>query len=176
MQSLGWFFFPWPEAKPSASISLLELVPVVVATAVWGQYWTGQYVYFHSDNMGVVSVLQSRTAETEFQMHLLHCFSLYCSIFKFSYSAVHIPGCQNTAADALSRNDLTTFLSLVPQTPQVIIHQATLNLLVCNKPTWGSQDWTTQFNLSLIEVCPPQPWLLMSQGRGSISHFAGSSI
>ena len=36
VQSLGWFFFPWPEAEPSASISLLELVPVVVATAVWG--------------------------------------------------------------------------------------------------------------------------------------------
>ena len=108
---------------------------MVVATAVWGQYWTGQHVCFHSDNMGVVSVLQSRTAETEFQMHLLRCFPLYCSIFKFSYSAVHIPGSQNTAADALSRNDLTTFLSLVPQTPQVVIPQAILNLLVCNKST-----------------------------------------
>ena len=176
MQSLGWFFFPWPEAEPSASISLLELVPVVVATAVWGHYWTGQHVCFHSDSMGVVSVLRSRTAETEFQMHLLHCFSLHCSIFKFSYSAVHIPGSQNTAADALLCNDLSTFLSLVPQTPQVVIPQATLNLFVCNKPTRGSQDWTTQFSLSLTEVCPLQPWLLMSQGRGSIRRFAGSSI
>ena len=76
MQSLGWFFFPWPEAEPSASISLLELVPVVVATAVWGQYWIGQHVCFHSDNMGVVSVLQFRRAETEFQIHLLRCFSV----------------------------------------------------------------------------------------------------
>ena len=75
---------------------------------------------FHSGNTGVISVLQSRTAETNFQMHWLQCFSLYCAVFNFLYSAVHIPVDMSKAADAFSHNDIFIFSSLIPQTPPIL--------------------------------------------------------
>lgn len=46
-------------------------------------------------------------------MHLLRCFSFYAALFKFHYSAMHVPGILNTAADALSHNNkyVNIFLS-----------------------------------------------------------------
>jgi uncharacterized membrane protein len=41
-------------------ISAKELVPVVIAAAVWGKQWSGKHIRFHSDNMAVVAVLSNR--------------------------------------------------------------------------------------------------------------------
>ena len=142
VQSLGWFSLQWPDSCSGIGISILELIPPVLAAAIWGRYWSGQHVCFHSDNTGAVSVLKSRVAETPFQMHLLCCFSLYCAIFRFTYSVVHVPGTLNLATDALSRNDLPLFPSLIPQTPCSLIPQATLELLVISRPAWGSTAWS----------------------------------
>ena len=165
VQSLGWFSLQWPDSCSGIGISILELIPPVLAAAIWGRYWSGQHVCFHSDNTGAVSVLKSRVAETPLQMHLLRCFSLYCAIFRFTYSVVHVPGTLNLAADALSRNDLPLFLSLIPQTPRSLIPQATLELLVISRPAWGSTAWTNLFNHSLTEVWPNQPSPHTSQER-----------
>ena len=164
-QSVGFFSLQWPASCIGLGISALELIPAVLAAGIWGRYWSGQHVCFHSDNTGVVSVLKSRTAETPFQMHLLRCFSLYCAIFNFTYSVVHVPGVFNVAADALSRDDLTLFLSIVPQTPRSHIPQATLELLILSKPDWGSAVWTSLFTRSLAEVWPNQPFPPMSPER-----------
>ena len=51
-------------------------------------------------------------------MHLLRCFAFFVAFFKFNYSTQHVPRVLNTAANALSRDDLTLFFSLVPQTPR----------------------------------------------------------
>ena len=165
VQSVGWFSLQWPSSCAGAGISSLELVPVVIAAALWGEHWSGQHVCFHSDNTGVVSVLKSRTAETPFQMHLLRCFSLYCGIFHFTYSVMHVPGARNSAADALSRNDINLFSFLVPQTPHSAVPQATFDLLVQSRPEWGSQSWTNLFSRSLAEVLPRQHCLHTSQER-----------
>ena len=46
-------------ADPSAedSIVLMEVVPVVVATAVWGCLWKGKLVKFHVDNTAAARAL-----------------------------------------------------------------------------------------------------------------------
>ena len=54
MEGLGWFRGQWPE---DVDISVKELVPVVIAAALWGRHWTSEHVCFHSDNMAVVSIL-----------------------------------------------------------------------------------------------------------------------
>lgn len=68
--------------------------------------WSGKHIQFHSDNMAVVAILKKRTAKTPMLMHLLRRFSLYCAHFGTHFSAEHIPGVANTAADALSRDNL----------------------------------------------------------------------
>ena len=50
-----WFQVQWPISRASVHIAAKELVPVVIAVAVWGKQWPGQTVLVCSDNMAVVA-------------------------------------------------------------------------------------------------------------------------
>ena len=63
----------------------------------------------------VVSVIQRRSAKDPTLLHLLRCLYFYAALFRFSYCPLHLPGISNVAADALSRDNMSLFLSLVPQ-------------------------------------------------------------
>lgn len=89
-------------------------------------------------------------------MHLLRCFSFYAAYFKFHFTARHIRGVLNIAADAISRNYLPLFFSLVPQAPQFVLPPTLEQLLVVTRPDWGSQDWTQLFVRSFNEGLPGQ--------------------
>ena len=156
-RELGWFQVEWPESWMETDIATKELVPVVVAAAIWGRHWSGKHVRFHSDNTAVVATISSRTAKTPLLMHLLRCFSFYCAYFRFHFSAEHIPGPMNVAADAISRNNLPSFLSLIPQVPRCNPPSVLLELLVVTRPDWGSPTWTQLFVRSLLEVSQDQP-------------------
>ena len=97
-------------------------MPVVAVAALWGKLWGGQHIRFHSDNSAVVAVLSSRTARSPLLMHLLRCFSFYSAYYGFHFSAEHVPGVMDTAADALSRNNLPLFHFLMPQAQQWTLH------------------------------------------------------
>ena len=58
----------------------------------------------------------------------------YLAHFNFQHSAEHVPGVLNTAADAISRNNLPHLSSLLPQTPQTRILQSLVDLLVKQTP------------------------------------------
>jgi hypothetical protein len=62
VQRLGWFQIQWPGDWRELDIAAKELVPVVVAAALWGPAWSGMHIQFHSDNMAVVN---TRTAKTD---------------------------------------------------------------------------------------------------------------
>lgn len=156
LQGLGWLQGRWPEAWADVDISVKELVPVVMAVAMWGRYWSGSHVCFNSDNMAVVAILSSRTAKAPLLVHLLRCFSFFCAHFGVHFSARHVPGALNTAADALSRGNLPLFSSLVPRTPQHAIPPALVELLITRRPDWGLPAWTHWFTRSLNEVLPSQ--------------------
>ncbi len=114
----GWFQTEWSEYWEGVNITSKERVPVVAAAALWGRQWAGSHICFHSDNMAVVAVLNNRTAKHPLLAHLLRCFSLFSAYFSFHFTAVHIPGVLNVAADALSWDSMHLFSSLVPNTPQ----------------------------------------------------------
>ena len=150
--SMGYFQIEWPNGWEGVDISVKELVPVVVAAALWGGLWQGHHIRFHSDNMAVVSVLNTKTSKAPQLMHLLRCFSFYCAFYCFHVSCMHVPGAMNTAADALSRNNLPLFSSLVPQARQYSIPTALVELLITSRPDWGSQAWTQLFARSLAKA------------------------
>ena len=129
---------------------------MVVAAAIQGKHWSSKHICFLSDNMAVMATISSRTAKTPLLMHLLRCFSFYCAYFHFHFSAKHIPGPMKTAANAISRNNLSLFSSLVPQAPHLNPPPALLELLVLTKPDWGSPAWTQLFMCSLLEVSHDQ--------------------
>ena len=151
MQRTGYFLLQWPQSWAPVEITAKELVPLVVAAALWGQRWSGNHIRFHTDNEAVVAIIKKRNSKDLRLTPLLRC------LFFFQYSAIHIPGVLNTAADALSRNDLTLFSSLFPQIPMVLVPKAVEELLVLNPPDWGSNNWTELFTLSLHRGLPPPP-------------------
>ena len=131
-----------------------ELLPVVLAAAVWEQQWAGQHVLFISDNMAVVSALSAQSARNPMLFYLLRCLIFWEARFNFSHSAEHLAGKLNTAADALSHNNLSLFHSLTPQAkaaPSSIPHQLLL-LLTDHELHWTSPTWANLFRDSLSRV------------------------
>ena len=61
--SLGDSIFAlcWPDEPDITHISILELVPIVLASSVWGMFWQSMRLIFKCDNWSVVSVLQNKS-------------------------------------------------------------------------------------------------------------------
>ena len=100
----------------------MELLPIVLASAVWSLAWCGQRIIVHCDNTGTLTVANSGYSRTPRIMHLLRCLFFNRARFEFSLQAVHIEGTDNTLADAVSCNNhallhLQVFRSTYEWTP-----------------------------------------------------------
>ena len=155
---MGWFQLQWPPSWDVDNITVKELLPIVVAAAIWGRAWRGQLVLFHCKNMAVVEMVKHGTGRSAAITHLLRCLFFYTAHFGFQQSITHISGAANMAADGLSRNNLSIFSSLFPKVPQCLIPKTVLDLLVSIRPDWGSHTWISTFRNSLKQVSQrPQP-------------------
>ena len=149
-------------------ITVKELVPVVIAAAVWGAGWAGHHILFHIDNLAVVSVVQKLNARDALLGHLLRCLYFYEAHFRFVFSATHVLGIQNSAADALSCNNLPLFTSLFPQVPQAVVPPFVLDLFVQRSLDWNSVKWMTLFAASLhLESFLPWRWPTVLESSAS---------
>ena len=158
----SWFQVQWPNTWASTSIAEKELVPVVMAAALWGSGWAGQYVCFHSDNEAVVTVILRSRARCPLFTQLLCCLFFYASYFGFHFTA----GVNNIVADAISRNHLSLLSSMLPQVSQTQIPQPVAGFLL-ELPDWGSPLWIQQFTSSLPTESPRQ--LPVHTGLASVS-------
>jgi hypothetical protein len=121
----------------------MELIPIVIAAGMWGAAWQGQRVHFHCDNASMVSILNRRYSSETTLANLLLCLVFFAAYFSFHLSAEHIAGTLNQAADALSRNDIDSFLSIFPQARhQTVIPDQLHQLVVIRSVAWGSVIWT----------------------------------
>ena len=146
-----WFQLPWPEEWGDIPITAKELAPIVLAAMLWGHHWHGQRVQFVCDNMAVVACITSGSSRDQLVMHLLRSLWLISAHYQFDACAIHIPGQQNVAADALSRNHLTHFLSLLPQAnhaPSQLPEQW-IDMLLIQRRNWASPDWMNWLKTSL---------------------------
>lgn len=145
-----WFQLQWPESWLAVNIAIKELIPIVIAVAIWGHQWSKGRVHCLSDNMAVVWALSSRAVWDPHLSHLLRCLFFYEAHYKCEISASHIAGKANGAADALSRNQLSSFFSYFPQAcPSPSALPPTLvSLLVDPLLTWTSPRWERLFRCS----------------------------
>ena len=173
---LGWFQLKWPASWNTIHIAAKELVPIVIAAALWGPRWHGRCIGFCTDNMTVVEVLHSRTASDPLLMHLLLCLVFYAAVHHYDFVGEHIPGKDNIAADALSRNNLALFSCLFPQAMKVPIPQPVLDLLLVVRPNWGSHEWTSLFRDSWTRASPGPPRQCTAQAGSGTASFARNTV
>ena len=150
--SLGkWFQWLWHGVWQDVHITVKELLPIVIACAVWGHECQGKTVRCLCDNAAVVAIIRSGTARIPLAMHLMRSLFFFTAHFQMSLVADHIPGHHNEAADAISRNNLTLFYQQVPEAEQLPtpIPQELWEILVTHQPDWTSINWRAQFSTIL---------------------------
>ena len=104
-----WLQGHWPPDWAGVNIMAKDLVPVVLAGAIWGSHWSGHHVCFHVDNLSVVAASKKGSSKepSGIVMHLLRYLSFFSAHFQFTLSSVHVPGFCNGVADAISQNKLS---------------------------------------------------------------------
>jgi len=138
-----WFQYRWPAGWESVHITVKELLPIVVAVAVWGHEWRGCTIRCRCDNAAVVAIIRSGSSRDPSAMHLMRCLFFFTARYQIVLAPVHIPGKLNVAADSLSRDALSSFLQLVPKAKKepVPLPAELLDALVVRQPDWTSPTW-----------------------------------
>ena len=136
-----WLQHRWEARILECSIAVKELVPIVMAAAIWGREWCGRVVRFRCDNEAVVSVINSLYSSDPTIMHLLRCLFLFAALGAFWFDAFHIPGRMNRVADAISRGKTQLLESLFLQVGAQDLIAPELPVLLYPAPDWMSPDW-----------------------------------
>ena len=153
----SWLQLPWGGLLINAHISIKEMVPIVIGTAIWGKYWKGRSVRILSDNTVVVAAINTNTSKVREIAHLLRCLAFISAHWQCHLSAAHVPGAQNSVADAISRNNMVTFRVLHPQAAEEPeqIPMELVQLLITESPDWTSTAWTQLWKAIFRKDWPP---------------------
>ena len=148
-----WFQLQWSNMLADAHISVKELTPIVLATAIWGRAWSGHKVQIMSDNAATVAAINNQTSRAKESGHLLRCLAFLTAYHQCYLHATYLPGKHNTLADALSRNNLKLFRLLHPQAQQnpTPIPPELLRLVIIEQPDWTSPRWTELWTYTLMQ-------------------------
>ncbi|XP_053105446.1 uncharacterized protein LOC128324664 isoform X1 [Hemicordylus capensis] len=104
----------WIEMGVTRDMTFLEFFPIVVAVHIWARDFEDRAVQFWCDNMATVQVINSGTSRSPRVMRLVRCFTLQCLRHNILFAARHVPGLDNSIADALSRMQEERFRTLAP--------------------------------------------------------------
>ena len=138
----GWFALPWPHDWRALSIAEMELIPVVMAAALWGRCWAGQLVVFHSDNMGVVASVNKGISPEASLMQLLRSLSFIAALITelctwLGSLMVQLMPCLKVILTYFWWTHRFWWTHLVPD--------CLIRLLITSRPVWGSQEWIREF-------------------------------
>ena len=136
----AWFQLEWPKSWASTHITVKELLPIVLAVAMWGNKWQGKTVRCQCDNAAVVAMLRSGWCKKEHAMHLIRSLYFFQASYNVRLVAEHIRGIENVLA---AQNNHCKFLSDMSSAQQVPdkIHPQLMQVLVFQQPDWTSKPW-----------------------------------
>ena len=144
----SWFQVPWDGRSQLLPIACKELIPIILVCATWGHQWGGHRVVCHCDNQVVVACLRSRTSKHKGLMHLLRCLVFVEAYFDCHLYPTYINTRLNHLADDLSRDNLLSFLSKVPEASRdpSPVPDPLLDLLLDPHADWTSPIWHHRFS------------------------------
>ena len=86
------------------SITFKELLPILLACAVWAKDFSDLRATMHCNNLGTVALVNSGYSRVAQIMYLLCCLIFFIRVqFQIELWAVHVPAVENSLADAISR-------------------------------------------------------------------------
>ena len=112
-----WIRGDWlpSQQPPHRSIQWQELFAIVAPTLTWHPRLRGKKICFNCDNEAIVNAWKKKSAKHPHLVALFRHLFLVAARSNFTIYLHHIPGKKNAVADALSRNQINRFFSLVPQ-------------------------------------------------------------
>ena len=146
-----WFQLAWGEQSKHFQIAIKELIPVMIASFLWGRNWRGYKITVYCDNEAVVCVLNNRYSRDCHLAHMLRILFFVEAYFQCKVEAKHIPGTRNTLADHLSRNRLDKFHAehTNASTHPSHVPLPLLQWLLDPQMDWTSERWIQLFNTSV---------------------------
>ena len=96
------------------SMPYLELYTIAEALYTYGSSLQKQRVLIYSDCLPCVDRIKKGHSANKHQMALLRSIAYASVMYEIVLRVVHIPGVDNSCADALSRAQLDRFHALVP--------------------------------------------------------------
>ena len=143
---LEWSGVNRPPGADSGGVAWKELVPIVLACAVWGRQWSGGAVTIHCDTTAAVSVVNSGYSRVPELMHLLRCLFFIRAHFQLEAWAVHTRG-RRMGWPTRSHGTMYRFYSQVPaaRIRRTLIPPALVALLIEQQPDWTSPTWAQLF-------------------------------
>ena len=129
-----WFQYFWPEEVGERSIAVKELLPIVLSCLVWGDTWRHQSFLGHCENQSVVAVVTTGYYRDTQLMHLLRSLFFITANHDIMLMAAHIPGVDNVAVDAISRDKLFDLQVPTARPSPTRLPPAALSLLVLQQP------------------------------------------
>ena len=103
-------------------ITLLELVPIILALFTWESHFTHKKIVFRVDNMALVTIINKRTSKSKSVMKLHRPLVLCTLCNNMQFKAVHIEGSINMIAYALSRFQISQFREVAPNAPTEFVN------------------------------------------------------
>ena len=76
----SWFQLHCTGHLTDAHISVKELVPIVIAVAIWGHKWVGKTILVQSDNTATVVAINSHTSQYKDTAHMLCCLTFLMAV------------------------------------------------------------------------------------------------
>ena len=147
---IQWFQLKWAGLGSTEDYGIMakELLPIVVAAAVWGAEWSGKTVMAKCDNLSVVATVNSGSCREKEAMHLRRCLAFLEARWTFHMVSEHIRGVDNVVADALSRDRANVACSLLQGAEErpVEIPKEVLDVVARVKPGWKEEDWERLWN------------------------------
>ncbi len=141
-----WFQLSWSFTGEVCDWGIMpkEMLPIVIAAAVWGSRWRGLTMKARCDNAAVVATVRSGSCKKRHTMHFRRCLAYLEAMGEFVLVADHIRGVDNVVADALSRDNVSLAHSVMQEAREdaEVIPPSLLALLTASDAVWSEREWS----------------------------------
>lgn len=132
------------------SIVTKEVLPILLAVAMWGLFWLGNRVLVHCDNMAVMNIMSSNTSKDKTIIHLLRGYTLSVHTTISTYELhtfrglklyLQMPYLKQSAGILMENPKANKEPTPIPELLSTV--------LVSIQPDWLSKTWRESLAISL---------------------------